>query len=512
MSAPAIEAVPRATPVVHLGVGASYNPTGTGIWGSGPSDADASSWGADASDPDAGKWRGDNPLWLDISCYVHEVETFAGRERSTESFDVGTAVVTVKNDTGWADYPPTNADLPTDPLLEVIPGREIRVGVRLDDGDPVFFWRGTLDRTAPGYAPNVGDIVTLEAIDAKGDAGRASVESLDVEVGVGETAGQRVARILNAIGWPTTRRAIDGSSVLLLGTTLGSSAADLMNLAADSSGGSVYGDVNGKVVYRARDWQTIIGKVPVDGTIGNIGGGDVVVELPADPEWGYYDPSGLFTENPVGSGLYEETSTLHYLQENPRASSLYVVIKDNPPAVCPSSWDIAFAREEVATRVIVARHTDETPRTFNDLVGQGIIGVETYERTDLETQTTTDLDAIGSRLLATRSYKRMPRVSAVEIDAGANPIDGAELLANASPFKPSRYSCAHTSGDRVVFNRLMMLIGIEHTITPQNWTARLALDDVSPYQIKEGGRWGLDQSDPDADVGRWEETVWSRAV
>ena len=50
---------------------------------------------------------------------------------------------------------------------------------------PVWLWRGTVDTTEPGYAPDEGDIVTLGCVDAKGDAGRADMPQMLTPVGGG---------------------------------------------------------------------------------------------------------------------------------------------------------------------------------------------------------------------------------------------------------------------------------------------------------------------------------------
>ena len=80
------------------------------------------------------------------------METFTGRERSSEKWQVGTATITVTNGSGWADYPPTHIDPTLDPLLTVRPGRDIRVGIVVDKSPvPQWLWRGVIDTSEPGY-------------------------------------------------------------------------------------------------------------------------------------------------------------------------------------------------------------------------------------------------------------------------------------------------------------------------------------------------------------------------
>lgn len=289
--------VPRARPVVEIGVGDSNNPVGAAQWG-------VSRWGQTTA-----RWFGQEPYWWDITCDVHDIETFTGHDRVTDSWEVGTATVVVKNETGWADFPPTDpATMAT--LLSVRPGRQIRVSVAVDGGAPVVRWRGYIDRMEPGYDPNAGDVVTLSCIDGKGEAGRAVVAKLAAPVGANEVVTTRLGRILDAIGWPAYRRDFVPSSARLLATSMGGRAVSLLDLAADSAGGAVYGDTTGRVAFRPRDWRMYPAGQPVDGTIGNTVLPTVPPSLPVPVE----DPLGsglmswdlsLWVEDPAVSGLFD---------------------------------------------------------------------------------------------------------------------------------------------------------------------------------------------------------------
>ena len=64
---------------------------------------------------------------MDVTCYGIEIETYIGRDRAAEQWEVGTATIVLDNDTGWADFPPTITPNPFD--LTVRPGRQVRVAV-----------------------------------------------------------------------------------------------------------------------------------------------------------------------------------------------------------------------------------------------------------------------------------------------------------------------------------------------------------------------------------------------
>ena len=53
--------------------------------------------------------NGEEPYWVDVTCYGVEIETFTGHDRATDQWEVGTATIVLDNNTGWADYPPTQS-------------------------------------------------------------------------------------------------------------------------------------------------------------------------------------------------------------------------------------------------------------------------------------------------------------------------------------------------------------------------------------------------------------------
>jgi len=453
VSVATIETLPGVRPFVELGVGASYDSTSTAQW-------DVDHW----DDPDDSFWVGDMPYWLDVTCHVQDVATHAGRERAIDQFEVGSATITVDNRSGLFDFPLSMEDLASDDtLLSIRPGRSIRTGVHWDGGT-VLLWAGYIDETNPTYDAVEGARMVLECVDAKGDAGRAKVAAVVDPVGAGETVTERIERVLTAAGWPPYRRAIDTSGVTLVGTELGGQCVDLLNIAADSASGSVYGDVgvdgsDPRVVYRNSEFPNYNGTDPLTGTIGDFG---------------------------------------------------------SPGDTCPSNWELSFARGDISTQVLLARRDDETPRVYptaTQLVdvdngfkyGLSMFGVEPFERSDLETFEDSDLDFLGERVLTTRSWHYMPRVAAVTVTAKASAPETIATLAAASPYTPARFRCQHRIDGRTVFNRIMFVTGVEHSITPFGWEARIALDDAEPFLV--GGtrpaRW--DQTD----VAEWDAATWA---
>lgn len=269
----------RVRPVIELGVGSTTSPLGQAQW-------DESRW-----DTAGAEWSGLEPTWLDITCDTRSASYSYGRARLLDRFVVGTANVLVDNSTGWADLP----DEPNS-LLSVRPGRAVRISVDHDDFGRRVLWRGFIDSMIPTYLPGEPDSVEFTCIDALGEVNRAKLVPV-ATVGDGEDASVRVNRVLDAVNWTPEKRDIRPGSVALVATDLSGQVADLLGQAADSAGGAVFGDTEGRVAYRPRDWQTYPIDEPVDGTIGNV----------------------------------------------------------DPDDVCPTQWERPFDRADISTRVIIGR-------------------------------------------------------------------------------------------------------------------------------------------------------------
>jgi hypothetical protein len=109
---------------------------------------------------------------------------------------------------------------------------------------------------------------------------------------------------LNVAKWPNAARSIDTTGVTMLATVLGDQAADLLAITAESVGGAVYGDENGRVVFRGRDWQLYPPDEPVAWTVGNHVGGDEAFNPPTQTATGVWDwDDAYFTE--LSPGVWE---------------------------------------------------------------------------------------------------------------------------------------------------------------------------------------------------------------
>ena len=254
-----IATIPGLQPFVQLGAFTSGIPVPGSLW-------DTVTW-----DSPAAVWEGGqgyiDPPWLDITCDVNAVEINTGRDRSIDRWQVGNATLTLNNATGWADVLPWSND---SLAFEVRPGRQIRFGVSVDGAAPRWLYRWFIDSVDPAYEPmQESDIVTVACVDAKGQVGKISVAETATPVGAGDTPNVRINRVLDAVSWPPGARDIVPSGVPLIETSFGTQVVDVIDRAADSAAGVVYGDSIGRIAYREIDWQNWPYDAGVDASIGN---------------------------------------------------------------------------------------------------------------------------------------------------------------------------------------------------------------------------------------------------
>jgi hypothetical protein len=137
-----------------------------------------------------------------------------------------------------------------------------------------------------------------------------------------------------------------------------------------------------------------------------------------------------------------------------------------------------------------------------------LFGAETYTRRDMETDTDPDLNSLAARVLALRNWRYMPRVASVVIDAKAANPETVRTMCLASPYVPTRIACQHYLNGVAVIDRTMIVVGVEHSITPSAWQARIALDDVTPF-LETGpqpARWD------ETDIAEWDAATWARGL
>ncbi len=264
---------------------------------------------------DEGTWSSDEIQWSDFSSLVERYTTSTGK-RSTQPtlkrFRTGTAIFTMDNTDGV--FIPGSNETPG--FLNLRPGRHVRILARKVGGfvppssTPIpdgTTWQDSTGRTWTAH----GDGLTLESAGSEAPAwepiwrGRidtilnrhrdgnlqATVRCIDdlawlaqnntieqASQGEGESASDRITRILDHAGYPEGQRDIGADPKTMQATTLAQDALSMAQLVADSTGGDFYQTPSGNMRYRPQGWMS----EDVDWVLGG------PVGIPVDavtPEW-----------------------------------------------------------------------------------------------------------------------------------------------------------------------------------------------------------------------------------
>jgi len=195
-------------------------------------------------------------VWTDVSEYVLEGLRF--RRGSTRSqgpfwrYEVGTATVQLDNLDGRFD--PLNLSGPyvSAGASEIRPNLPVRISATLN-GTTETMWVGVVDSVDLDYASVTYSTVELRCVDGVAFLQAADFAELSTAVGAGDTARARIERILDHVGWPAAQRDLDPVTMSTMqATTMAASAWAQILLTADSDGGYVWFDRDGRIVYRTR--------------------------------------------------------------------------------------------------------------------------------------------------------------------------------------------------------------------------------------------------------------------
>ena len=189
--------------------------------------------------------------WVDVASFATGVSIRRGRRRLTDSFSTGTATITLDNSDRRFD--PFNLVGPyaaagVSNLRPMVPCRisATYAGVRW----PIFY--GFVDEWDPEYSEPAAGSCTVTVSDAFKVLANNDPLGLVTPVGGNELSGARINRILDAAGWPTADRRIDGGDSQLQATTLAQNILTELKLTADSERGELLVDADGAVLFRER--------------------------------------------------------------------------------------------------------------------------------------------------------------------------------------------------------------------------------------------------------------------
>jgi hypothetical protein len=199
---------------------------------------------------------------VDVSSLVDSIKTTRGRTALSDVFQTGTMSLRIIDQTGA--FNPMNPSSPYYNLLT--PMRKVTITATYGTTTyPIFAgYITSYDTTTP---KDVGEVVytTIQAVDGFRLFQNAQITSV-ASTSAGQTSGTRIAKLLDAVGWPSGMRDIDTGQTTLqadpgtLRTSLGA-----MQTVTSTEYGSLYMDAFGNLVFQDRALtSSSVAGTPVD--------------------------------------------------------------------------------------------------------------------------------------------------------------------------------------------------------------------------------------------------------
>jgi len=214
------------------------------------------------------EFQDEDGAWVDITCDTRTADINHSRTDIVGSFDAATLTLTMANFEGiYSPWPPysiwaragryrTDVPIRVNMLMDVLidPGAIMRVA------RPLF--TGTTDAINDSWPGTVDSMVTVTASDGFKQLARYDATAVkdakgnDIEVGFGESTGQRIARWIGAAQYAGAT-AIDTGVAHMAATNMDGNALSAVQAVAFAEGlGVIYCRADGTLTFRQRDAVT----------------------------------------------------------------------------------------------------------------------------------------------------------------------------------------------------------------------------------------------------------------
>jgi hypothetical protein len=373
---------------------------------------------------------GPDVVWTDISEWVRSVLTSRGFSRDVAAWEAGAATIVLANSDGR--FSPANLTGPyvTSGVTGIRPWRPVRVRATYNSITYDVFsgyalaWQESWE--GGGGTDRTGDaVVTVPCADELARlSGYDGYEQ--PPAGGGETAGQRIHRILNTAGH-TGNRAVDPGRQTMQATTLAANTTTELKLTADSEGGALYIAADGTVVFENQ----------------------------------------------------------YALMENTRSNTVQATWGDGPGELAYDEPVVSYDGDLVANIASFAA-VGSTAQIATDNTSRALYGDRTEVRTDLICET--DAQALALATWHVQRYKDPElRVEGITVRPRNRPaLLFPQVLGRQ--VRDLMRVVRRPPGDHTI-TRDVFVSGITHTITGGTWVTAFELWSASPYTIYATSLW-----------------------
>jgi hypothetical protein len=181
---------------------------------------------------------------VEIQSKVTSAHIRRGRTRVLDKFEAGTAVITVVDTDGSLD--------PANGSYTIVPNRQLRLSATYA-GVERYLFSGFIDSWSYRYEPGTtAAFLTITAVDAFRLLNLADFTTLS-GASAGDSTGERVGQILDAVSWPSSQREVDTGDTTVqadAGTTR--SALSVLQVLADTELGGFWITTQGDAKFLSR--------------------------------------------------------------------------------------------------------------------------------------------------------------------------------------------------------------------------------------------------------------------
>lgn len=240
------------------------------------------------------------PTWTGFSEGILEASIRRGRQHELDRFEAGQATITLDNSGG--QFWPNNAGGSLSP--NVLPGKRLRLRA-LWSPSFVTEFEGFIEDWEFGFRSAPGTKLPTTTITAVDGMAKLAAYDLEALVCPQELAGSRVARVLDALGWPSNGRVIDSGQSQMQAGTITAKALDHLDTVMLSELGLLYQQRDDDIQFRDRHARL---KAPYLTSLGTVGDG--AGELPyQDVEFEFSDQQVYNTISVTRAGGSAQTSS-----------------------------------------------------------------------------------------------------------------------------------------------------------------------------------------------------------
>ncbi len=252
--------------------------------------------------------------YTDISTYVRSIQTKRGRNNEMQSFNAGTLTIVLDNTDNRFNpsqttfyYDSANARTKIQPLKRirvsaVYSSSTYRIFEGYLTGIPVAFPTQGADSTVTFRATDLFQILNSSTLADNGwRVGRGGFTELGISTRLSyvdeqELSSARVSRILDSIGWPSSKRTINTGTNQVISQATNTNTLTGLKECETAENAQLFIGADGNVVFRNRDYKLSNTKaINVQGTFSNDG-----TNLP------YTDVKTSFDDNEIVN-VYEWT-------------------------------------------------------------------------------------------------------------------------------------------------------------------------------------------------------------